>query len=126
MKGSGRTAPGRRLAGVQWHPEVLHTEHRQLVLQHFLYDIAGCTRAGRQGYPGLNRRNCSYLPRTRIPRTPAWRRCQRCVGCHAQISPPRCLGVVVGALPTGGVTARHGSPQSRISLMITFGFARTR
>src|SRR5437899_7373460 len=33
---------GRRLAGVQFHPEVLHTEHGQKVLQHFLYDIAGC------------------------------------------------------------------------------------
>jgi GMP synthase (glutamine-hydrolysing) len=33
----------RRLAGVQWHPEVMHTEHGQLVLQHFLYEIAGCT-----------------------------------------------------------------------------------
>ena len=32
----------RRLAGLQWHPEVLHTEHGQQVLQHFLYDIAGC------------------------------------------------------------------------------------
>ena len=31
---------GRRLAGVQFHPEVLHTEHGQKVLQHFLYDIA--------------------------------------------------------------------------------------
>jgi GMP synthase (glutamine-hydrolysing) len=33
---------GRRLAGVQWHPEVLHTEHGQAVLEHFLRDIAGC------------------------------------------------------------------------------------
>jgi GMP synthase (glutamine-hydrolysing) len=33
---------GRRLAGVQWHPEVLHTEHGQQVLEHFLRDIAGC------------------------------------------------------------------------------------
>lgn len=33
----------RRLAGVQWHPEVLHTEHGQRVLQQFLYDIAGIT-----------------------------------------------------------------------------------
>ena len=32
----------RRLAGVQWHPEVLHTEHGQRVLEHFLHDIAGC------------------------------------------------------------------------------------
>ena len=32
----------RRLAGVQWHPEVLHTEHGQQVLSHFLLDIARC------------------------------------------------------------------------------------
>ena len=29
-------------AGVQFHPEVLHSEHGQRVLEHFLYDIAGC------------------------------------------------------------------------------------
>ena len=33
---------GRGLAGVQWHPEVLHSEHGQQVLEHFLWDIAGC------------------------------------------------------------------------------------
>jgi GMP synthase (glutamine-hydrolysing) len=32
----------RRLAGVQYHPEVLHTDHGQAVLERFLYDIAGC------------------------------------------------------------------------------------
>lgn len=32
----------RRLAGVQWHPEVLHSEHGQQVLEKFLYDFAGC------------------------------------------------------------------------------------
>jgi GMP synthase (glutamine-hydrolysing) len=31
----------RGLAGVQFHPEVMHTEHGQEVLRHFLYDIAG-------------------------------------------------------------------------------------
>ena len=30
----------RSLAGVQFHPEVMHTEHGQKVLEHFLYDIA--------------------------------------------------------------------------------------
>ena len=34
----------RKLAGVQFHPEVLHSEHGQRVLEHFLWDIAGCKR----------------------------------------------------------------------------------
>jgi len=34
--------PARRLAGVQWHPEVLHSEHGQKVLERFLIEIAGC------------------------------------------------------------------------------------
>jgi GMP synthase (glutamine-hydrolysing) len=32
---------GRGLAGVQWHPEVRHSEYGQTVLEHFLHDIAG-------------------------------------------------------------------------------------
>jgi len=32
----------RRLGGVQFHPEVLHTAHGQGVLEHFLFQIAGC------------------------------------------------------------------------------------
>ena len=32
----------RGLAGVQFHPEVMHTQHGQAVLEHFLYEIAGC------------------------------------------------------------------------------------
>ena len=31
----------RRFAGVQWHPEVLHTEGGQRMLEHFLFDVAG-------------------------------------------------------------------------------------
>jgi GMP synthase (glutamine-hydrolysing) len=31
-----------RLAGVQFHPEVLHSQHGQQVLEHFLFEIAGC------------------------------------------------------------------------------------
>lgn len=34
--------PDRRLAGVQWHPEVLHTEFGQRILETFLFDFAGC------------------------------------------------------------------------------------
>jgi len=34
--------PERALAGVQFHPEVLHSQHGQAVLEHFLYDVAGC------------------------------------------------------------------------------------
>jgi len=31
------------LAGVQWHPEVLHSEHGQEILRRWLIDIVGCT-----------------------------------------------------------------------------------
>src|SRR3546814_21194479 len=34
----------RKLAGVQWHPEVMHSEHGQATLEHFLHDIAGCSQ----------------------------------------------------------------------------------
>ena len=33
----------RKLAGVQWHPEVLHTQWGQQVIEHFLFNIAGLT-----------------------------------------------------------------------------------
>jgi GMP synthase (glutamine-hydrolysing) len=33
-------APGRKLYGVQFHPEVVHTPHGMQVLKNFLYDIA--------------------------------------------------------------------------------------
>ena len=32
----------RKLVGVQWHPEVHHSESGQDVLEHFLRDVAGC------------------------------------------------------------------------------------
>ncbi|MCT3017201.1 glutamine-hydrolyzing GMP synthase, partial [Propionibacterium freudenreichii] len=35
-------APERKLASVQWHPEVAHTERGQEVIEHFLFDFAGC------------------------------------------------------------------------------------
>jgi GMP synthase (glutamine-hydrolysing) len=34
--------PERRHYGVQFHPEVLHTEHGMETLRHFLFDVAGC------------------------------------------------------------------------------------
>jgi GMP synthase (glutamine-hydrolysing) len=33
----------RRIHAVQYHPEVRHTANGQSVLEHFLYDVAGCT-----------------------------------------------------------------------------------
>ncbi|RBP68196.1 GMP synthase (glutamine-hydrolysing) [Brevibacterium sanguinis] len=33
--------PARGLAGVQWHPEVLHSENGQRILENFLYKVAG-------------------------------------------------------------------------------------
>ncbi|GAA4517376.1 glutamine-hydrolyzing GMP synthase [Brevibacterium yomogidense] len=32
---------GRKIAGVQWHPEVLHSENGQKVLENFLFRVAG-------------------------------------------------------------------------------------
>ena len=33
----------RKFAGVQWHPEVLHSEYGQQILENFLFDVAGLT-----------------------------------------------------------------------------------
>ena len=34
--------PERRIWGVQWHPEVVHTPYGMAVLERFLHDLAGC------------------------------------------------------------------------------------
>jgi GMP synthase (glutamine-hydrolysing) len=34
--------PGRKIWGVQWHPEVVHSPYGMTVLQTFLHDLAGC------------------------------------------------------------------------------------
>ncbi|MBU6315451.1 MAG: glutamine-hydrolyzing GMP synthase, partial [Acidobacteria bacterium] len=34
--------PQRKVWGVQWHPEVVHSPHGMAVLQSFLHDLAGC------------------------------------------------------------------------------------
>jgi GMP synthase (glutamine-hydrolysing) len=37
-------APERKLYGVQFHPEVVHTRHGRQILSNFLFDVAGCTK----------------------------------------------------------------------------------
>lgn len=37
--------PQKRIWGVQWHPEVVHSPHGMAVLQRFLHDLAGCEPA---------------------------------------------------------------------------------
>jgi len=36
------TDEARRLYGIQFHPEVNHTEHGRAILRNFLYDVCGC------------------------------------------------------------------------------------
>jgi len=36
-------SPSRRIWGVQFHPEVVHTPHGQDVIRRFVHDLAGCT-----------------------------------------------------------------------------------
>ncbi|MBI4882473.1 MAG: glutamine-hydrolyzing GMP synthase [Actinobacteria bacterium] len=39
----------RRIWGVQWHPEVVHTPHGMALLGRFLHDLAGCARTWTMG-----------------------------------------------------------------------------
>ncbi len=69
----------RRLAGVQFHPEVLHTAHGQQILQNFLYDVAGLR-------PTWTEANIIDDQVGRDPR-PGRRRSGRCAGCRAASTP---------------------------------------
>ena len=75
---------GRGLAGVQWHPEVLHSEHGQQVLEHFLLEIAGCrpTWTMAQHHRGAGRTGSA-------PRWVTAGRCVRCPAASTPRSPPR-------------------------------------
>ncbi len=46
--------PGRRLYGLQFHPEVVHTTRGSQILSHFLFRVCGCER--------------NWEPRHRVPR----------------------------------------------------------
>ncbi len=43
-----RGSRARKLYGVQFHPEVVHTPHGQDVLKNFLYEVAGAAPSGRR------------------------------------------------------------------------------
>jgi GMP synthase (glutamine-hydrolysing) len=42
-------SPGRRIWGVQFHPEVVHSPHGMAVLEQFVHRLAGCPPAWRMG-----------------------------------------------------------------------------
>ena len=77
--------PQRRIWGVQYHPEVVHTPHGMAVLRRFVIDLAGCAadvddgldhrRAGRRG-PRPGRRRPGDL-RAQRRRRLGGRRCAR-------------------------------------------------
>jgi len=46
---------GRRLAGVQLHPEAIYSQHGQAVLEHFPYELAVASRPGRWPTPSRSR-----------------------------------------------------------------------
>ena len=71
----------RRLAGVQYHPEVVHTQYGQEVLRRFLHDIAGIDSTGRpptsptawshrSGRRSVTRRSSAGSPAASTPRWP--------------------------------------------------------
>ena len=78
----------RRLAGVQFHPEVLHTAHGQTVIQRFLTDDSWCPAAVDRGQH--HRRAGLGDPRT-----------GRRQACHLRAVRRRRLGRGRGARPAG-------------------------
>lgn len=105
----------KRMAGVQYHPEVLHSPHGQQVLSRFLHETAGtagltaATSPTRWSTPSRNRsvrrvRRSAACPVVSIPRWPA-ALVQRAIGdrltcvfvdhgCCAQASGSRCSRIL--------------------------------
>jgi GMP synthase (glutamine-hydrolysing) len=80
----------RRLYGVQFHPEVVHTEHGRTILSNFIFDICGCERdwEPRQRIPAIEaqiretagNRNVFFFVSGGVDSTVAYTLCLRALG----------------------------------------------